>query len=105
MTTARLVTHLAGRDIPRDLDVIHYPLTVPVPAARTASVVTIHDVLHHDLPELFPRSQQRYRRWAYDGAAARAEAVITDSHYSRNRLIELVGIAEIGRASCRERVL
>ncbi len=93
VTTARLVTHLAGRDVPRDLDVIHYPLTVPVPAARTASVVTIHDVLHHDLPELFPGSQQRYRRWAYDGAARRASGVVTDSRFTRERLIERVGIA------------
>jgi glycosyltransferase involved in cell wall biosynthesis len=92
VTTARLVPGLVARDVPRDLDVIHFPLTVPVPAARTATVVTIHDVLHHDLPELFPRSQQRYRRWAYDGAASRAGAVVTDSHYTRERLIERVGI-------------
>ena len=34
------------------IDLVHYPLTVPVPFTRRPRVITLHDVLHHDLPQL-----------------------------------------------------
>jgi hypothetical protein len=32
------------------VDLVHYPLTVPVPLTRRPRVVTLHDVLHLDYP-------------------------------------------------------
>src|SRR3954465_12315035 len=42
---------IAGRDL-ADVDVVHYPLTISVPPKLKPTVVTLHDVLHHDLPGL-----------------------------------------------------
>src|SRR5690606_19139537 len=51
-------------------DVLHHPVTVPVPRlAGTPTVTTIHDLQHHDLPSLFSRAERAWRRWAYDDAA------------------------------------
>lgn len=72
----------------RDLDVVHYPLTVRVPRVRLPSVVTLQDLQHRDLPELFSRSQRIFRRFAYDRAAQRAPAVIVLSEFVRGRAQE-----------------
>ena len=45
-----------------DADAVHYPLTVPVPAARRQAVLTLLDVQHLDLPQLFPRGERLFRR-------------------------------------------
>jgi hypothetical protein len=37
-------------------DVVHYPLTVPVPRVSRPTVLTLLDVQHLDLPELFPQA-------------------------------------------------
>ena len=68
------------------LDVVHYPLTVPVPPARephgrspcsTSSTSTC--------PELFPRGERLFRRLAYDRARARRRRVIVISEFVRER--------------------
>jgi glycosyltransferase involved in cell wall biosynthesis len=82
----------AARDIPRGLDLIHYPVTVPIPATSARRVVTLHDVQHHDLPRLFSRAQRAYRRWAYNGSARTADVVVTSSHFSRGRIVETLGV-------------
>ena len=74
----------------RELDVIHYPLTVPVPRARVPRVVTLQDLQHRDLPELFSASRRLFRRRAYDCAARRADAVIVPSEFVRTRALELL---------------
>jgi glycosyltransferase involved in cell wall biosynthesis len=50
-------------------DVVHYPLTVPIPGTGRPTVLTLLDVQHLDLPELFPRGERLFRRLAYDRAA------------------------------------
>lgn len=91
MAGAGLAPWLAARDVPSDLDVLHHPLTVPVPRPRGVPLVTtVHDLQHHELPQLFSRSERLWRRWAYDGAARRASVVITPSMHSRERLVELL---------------
>ncbi|MGI8659436.1 MAG: glycosyltransferase family 4 protein [Thermoleophilaceae bacterium] len=93
MAGAALAPRLAARDIPSDLDIVHHPLTVPLPRPRGVPLVTtVHDLQHHELPQLFSRAERLWRRWAYDGAARRAEAVITPSNHSRERLVELLGL-------------
>ncbi len=80
---------VARRHVTR-ADVVHYPLTVPVPRRRRASptAVTVHDVQHHDLPELFTRAERAYRALAYDRAARQADVVITISEFCKRRLID-----------------
>ncbi len=74
------------------LDVVHYPLTVPVPPAPTRVAITLHDVQHLDLPRLFPRSERAFRRLAYDRAARKADAVIVPTGFVRDRVLDRLGI-------------
>ena len=92
MGFARLAPRLVARDVPRDFDVVHFPVTVPIPRTSRPEVVTLFDVQHLDMPEFFSRSERRYRRWAYEGAARRATLVITSSAYSKERLVESAGV-------------
>lgn len=93
MTAAAMAPRLAARDVPRDLDLLHHPVTVPIPRLPgIPAVSTVYDLQHHDLPRLFSRAERGFRRWAYDGAARRADRVITTSAYSAERLVEAVGV-------------
>ncbi len=92
MLGARLFPRRAARDVPAGLDVVHYPVTVPIPELPLPKVVTLHDVQHLDLPGLLSRPERAYRSWAYEGAARRATLVITSSAYSRGRLVEVAGL-------------
>jgi glycosyltransferase involved in cell wall biosynthesis len=76
----------------RGLDVVHYPLTVPVPRVDVATVLTLHDVQHLDLPELFGVATRSFRRRAYDGAARRADLVVVPSAFVRGRALERLGL-------------
>ena len=74
-------------------DVVHFPLTVPVPSgARRPTVITLLDVQHLDLPQLFPLGERLFRRVAYDRAARRAERVIVISEWVRERVVERLGL-------------
>jgi glycosyltransferase involved in cell wall biosynthesis len=73
-------------------DAVHYALTVVLPETRAPYAVTLQDVLHHDRPELFPRVERLYRRVAYDRAARRARLVIVPTAFTRDRLVELLGL-------------
>ncbi len=88
MTPGRL-----QRELPQDLDLLHYPLTLPLPRVDTPTVVTLHDVQHHDFPGFFSRTQRQWRKAAYDDPAKRARLVITVSEYSKSRIVEHLGIA------------
>ena len=93
MARAALRPRAAARAAPAGLDLVHYAVTVPIPATAGPRVVTLHDVQHHDLPRLFSRAERAYRRWAYDGSARRADVVVTASDYSKRRIVERLGIA------------
>jgi len=92
MSTARALPWLAARDVP-PVDVVHYPVTVPIPRSHRPTVVTVHDLQHHDFPQFFSRAERAYRRWAYDGAARSATMVVAISEHTRERVVELLGIA------------
>jgi glycosyltransferase involved in cell wall biosynthesis len=74
------------------LDVVHYPLTVPVPSVKAPSVVTLHDLQHRDLPDFFGPGRRSFRRVAYDRAAKGAAAVVVMSDFVRERAVELLGL-------------
>jgi glycosyltransferase involved in cell wall biosynthesis len=73
-------------------DVVHYPGTVPIPRARQPTVVTLHDVQHHDHPQFFSQGQLAWRRVAYDRAARHATVVVTVSEHARARIVDRLGI-------------
>ncbi|MDX6664452.1 MAG: hypothetical protein QOG68_658, partial [Solirubrobacteraceae bacterium] len=59
----RFVAMSLGRIHPevdgREFDVVHYPVTVPVPAIEgVPRVVTLLDVQHHELPQMFSRAER-----------------------------------------------
>jgi glycosyltransferase involved in cell wall biosynthesis len=87
---AALAPRRVDRDIPPGLDLLHYPVTIPIPRPRAPHVVTVHDLQHHDLPEFFGAAERRYRAIAYDRSARRATLVITPSQASRE------GLARVG---------
>jgi glycosyltransferase involved in cell wall biosynthesis len=94
MAAAATAPRIAARDVPRDLDVLHHAVTVPIPRLPGVPTVTsVFDLQHHELPEFFSRAERVYRRWAYDRAARRADTVLTISAYSRQKLIEIGGVA------------
>jgi glycosyltransferase involved in cell wall biosynthesis len=64
-------------------DAVHYPLTIALPEVRRPYAVTLHDVLHRDLP--FPRAEGLFRRLAYDRSARRAALVIVPSAFTAER--------------------
>jgi glycosyltransferase involved in cell wall biosynthesis len=68
---------------------VHFPFTVPVPRPRRdqAFVMTVHDVQHREMPELFGRAERVFRRFTYDRPARRADLVITISEYARTTLV------------------
>ncbi len=72
------------------LDVVHYPLTVPVPATDAPTVVTLHDIQHRDLPDFFGPARRSFRRIAYDRAAKAAAAVVVTSEFVRDRALDVL---------------
>ena len=80
------------RSLLSDVDVVHYPLTVTLPRPTEPHIITMHDVQHLDLPEMFPRGERLFRKLAYDRAARKATEVVVVSEFVRGRVIELLGI-------------
>jgi glycosyltransferase involved in cell wall biosynthesis len=75
-------------------DVLHLPLTVPVPHGKgTPTVLTLFDLLHHDVPAMFGRGERAFRKLAYERAAQRATRVVTVSEHSRELIARRLGIA------------
>jgi glycosyltransferase involved in cell wall biosynthesis len=74
------------------VDVVHYPLTVPVPRFDGPTVVTLHDLQHVELPDFFSSAERIYRRFAYEGAARRASVVVTPSEHARSTATDRLGL-------------
>jgi glycosyltransferase involved in cell wall biosynthesis len=86
MRPGALAGRLAGADV------VHYPLTVPVPPVDRPTILTLLDVQHLDLPALFPRGERLFRRLAYDRAARKADRVVVISEWTRERVVEQLGL-------------
>lgn len=77
----------------RGLDVIHYPMTIPLPRTRAiAAVQTLQDMQHREHPEYFSRAELAFRRLTYDGAARAADRIVTASAHARGQIVEHLGI-------------
>jgi glycosyltransferase involved in cell wall biosynthesis len=95
MTAAALAPGRIARAVPADIDLLHHPVTVPIPRlSGVPTVSTVYDLQHREMPGLFSRAERAYRRWAYEGAARKADLVLTTSEYSRSRLVEIAGVAD-----------
>jgi len=77
--------------IAEDADVLHLPLTVPIPHTGP-SVLTLFDLLHHDVPEAFSKPERAFRKLAYERAARKATRVVTVSEHSRERIAQRLNI-------------
>jgi glycosyltransferase involved in cell wall biosynthesis len=75
----------------RGADVVHYPLTLRLPAMQPG-VVTLHDVQHLDLPRMFPRSELAFRKVAWHRSVRHADRVIVISEFVRERAIAKLGL-------------
>jgi glycosyltransferase involved in cell wall biosynthesis len=94
---AMMLSAAASRPLRKALarvDLVHYPITVPIPSAHTPAVVTLQDLQHLDLPEHFSATRRRFRKRAYDDAARRADAVVVTSAFVRAGAIEHLGLDE-----------
>src|SRR5439155_3290029 len=72
--------------------VAHFPLTIELPRLKAPKVVTLHDLQHLDLPELFPRGERAFRRLAWHTSIRRADRVIVISDFVRDRAIEKLAL-------------
>ncbi len=70
----------------------HYPLTVRVPRLDVPYAVTLHDVQHLDLPQLFSRGERLWRTVAYRRSARGARIVIVPSEFVRKRAVAALGL-------------
>ena len=94
MICAGVAPRVVGRDVPAGIDVVHYPVTVPIPRIPgAAAVVSLNDVQHHELPAFFSAPERVYRRSAYDAAARNADEVLTLSEHARRQIVQRLGIA------------
>jgi glycosyltransferase involved in cell wall biosynthesis len=71
---------------------VHFPLTVPAPSVHGPTVITLHDVQHRDLPELFSPAERAFRSFAYDRASRQAAAVVVPSAFVRERAAARLGL-------------
>ena len=93
MVAGLLAPQRIARAVPPGPDLLHFPVTVPIPRTRLPEVVTLHDLQHHDLPKFFSPPERALRRLTYDAAARRAAAVVTPSEFCRNRIVEVLGVS------------
>ena len=73
-------------------DLVHFPLTIPLPDPQRPFLLTLQDVLHLDRPELFPRWEKALRRIAYDRPTRRAALVLVPTRFTADRIERLLGV-------------
>jgi glycosyltransferase involved in cell wall biosynthesis len=71
---------------------VHYPLTIRLPPVQAPSAVTVHDLQHLDLPQLFSRGERAFRAVAYHRSARAARLVVVPSAFVRDRAVALLGL-------------
>ena len=76
----------------RGADVVHYPLTLRIPSVSQPSVVSLLDLQHLDMPQLFSRGERAFRRLAWHRSIRAADRVIVISAFVRDRAAELLGL-------------
>jgi glycosyltransferase involved in cell wall biosynthesis len=72
----------------RGARVVHFPLTIELPRTPLPTMVTLHDLQHLDLPQMFPRLERRFRAVFWHRALRRADRVLVISEFVRKRAVE-----------------
>jgi glycosyltransferase involved in cell wall biosynthesis len=75
-----------------EVDVVHYPLTLRLPALQRPSVTSLLDVQHLDLPQMFSRPERAFRAVAWARSVRSADRVIVISEFVRDRAVERLGL-------------
>ncbi|MDH5638581.1 MAG: glycosyltransferase family 4 protein [Nitrospinota bacterium] len=83
-------------DIPRlitanKIDYAHFQYVIP-PFKKCRYIVTIHDILFKEFPEMFPFSYRLSKGALFGWSARRADILTTVSDYSRERIARYFGI-------------
>ncbi len=91
--------HFLPRELPRRIrkegvDLLHCPSSLVPGALDVPVVITLYDVLAWDHPEWLYRANVAQIKLRMPKAIARGAHVITSSHYSKRRIIEVFGIPE-----------
>ncbi len=73
------------------IDATHFQYIAPH-VKGCKSIVTVHDILFEDYPNLFPLSYRLSRHFLFKESAKRADLLLTVSDYSKNRLSEVYKI-------------
>lgn len=90
---AATIIHSRGIRARMEADVVHFPFTISLPRPRrSARVITVLDVQHRDLPELFSLPERVFRHFLYDRAARKANLVVTISEFAREGIIKHLGV-------------
>jgi len=76
----------------RPTDVFYIPAHVLPRVVPKKSVVTIHDVGFHRLPQLYRDRDRRFHEWSTKDIAKRAQRVITVSEFSGREISDIYGI-------------
>ena len=77
----------------RELDAIHFPLSVMLPPVDAPpAATTVLDVQHEVFPQFFSRAELVYRRRVYGWTVRKSRIVITISEHAREALIERLGL-------------
>jgi glycosyltransferase involved in cell wall biosynthesis len=74
------------------LDVLHCATPVATMRSPVPLAVTVHDVMTWQHPEWFSRANVIHQRRVLGPALRRAALVLTSSQYSRDRMVDLVGL-------------
>ena len=76
-----------------NLDLVHHPFSMMSPKQSLCPVVlTVHDVQHEFYPEFFGPKMYQKRRAGSIGSLAAARAVIADSEFTKESLLEHYGV-------------
>lgn len=73
-------------------ELVHYPLTIRLPTLPAPAVVTLHDLQHLDLPQLFSRAERAFRALAYHRSLRAAALVVCPSEFVAGRAAALLGL-------------
>ena len=89
----RLRLPLPATWITGKIDLFYAPDFLLPPLPRSArTLVTVHDLSYMRYPETFPPQLREYLTTAVPRSVARADHILTDSEWTRNDVIELLGI-------------
>ncbi len=75
------------------IDVFHCQYMGP-PLAKTPYVVTLHDIIHEYLPELYPKTLRYFMSLLYPLSAKRASRILTVSESSKRDIVKYFKVPE-----------